>query len=95
MNNMPYKSVKSQNSDYGANLITYKGETVEISYNRAKNRLNYVECSCGRVVQSQSWRYHIKTIICQEWHYMHQDKLLSYVVRDDIRESYKQQNKNN
>ena len=81
---MPYKPVTSKDH-YGKNLITYKGQTIEVAYNRMTSRLNYVECSCGRIVQRQNWKIsHINTQLCREFHYFNRDKILCYKVREDL-----------
>ena len=85
---MPYKPRKLKNKDYGANIISYKGQTIEVPYNCVAERLTYVQCSCGRIVQRQSYTIsHIKTKLCQEWHFQNPDKLRSFTVRKDINDS--------
>ena len=81
---MPYKPRKPKDH-YGKHFITYNGQQIELPHNRVADRLTYVECSCGRIVQRQGWALaHIKTPYCREFHFFNRDKLLCFKVRDDI-----------
>lgn len=80
---MPYKRVKSK-AHYGKHFIMYNGHQIEVPHLTAADRLTYVECSCGKIVQRQGFCYHIKTPDCREFHFFNRDKLLCFKVREDI-----------
>ena len=56
---MPYKRVKPKDH-YGKHFIMYNGHQIEVPHTTVADRLTYVECSCGRIVQRQGFVYHIK-----------------------------------
>jgi hypothetical protein len=81
---MPYKRVKSK-AHYGKHFIMYNGHQIEVPHLTAADRLTYVECSCGKIVQRQGWTIsHIKTPYCREFHFFNREIPLSFKVRDDI-----------
>lgn len=81
---MPYKRRKSK-ENYGKHFIMYNGNQIEVPHLSVADRLAYVECSCGRIVQRQGWTIsHIKTICCLEFHALNPDIQLSFKLRNDI-----------